>query len=360
MRFLRKKRPASATPKSFWQEWLHPIAFAVVVATLVRGLFMGAFAIPTGSMEGSLLVGDRIYVSKIHYGARLPQTPLQLPLIHQTIPGTEISSYLDGIQWPYVRLPGLGEVERGEVVVFNYPPEWDRPVDMKTFYVKRCVALPGDTLQIINKQLWVNGQRQPLPPEGQTSYRVRTRQTVHPRVWQQHEVSDIRPTTDGYHIFTQPTTAQALQKLPFIDEVQEITYPPSAASPALYPEELSLPWTPDFYGPVYLPRTGDRIVMNEFNTALYGPAIVHYEKVGATLVDRQLRMGGKNVTTYTFQQDYYFMMGDNRHNSADSRMWGFVPEDHIAGKPLFVWFSLDEQADWWDKVRWDRLLMPIE
>ena len=359
MRFSRKKGPAS-TPKSFWREWFHHIAFAVVVATLVRGLFMGAFAIPTGSMEGSLLVGDRIYVSKIHYGARLPQTPLQLPLMHQTIPGTEISSYLDWIQLSYWRLPGLGEVERGDAVVFNYPPEWDRPADMKTFYVKRCVALPGDTLQIIGKQLLINGQLQSLPPESQTSYQVRTPQTVHPRVWQQHKVSDVYPTADGYRIFAQPETARALQQRPFVEDVQEVTYPPGTALSPLYPTGLDLPWTTDFYGPIYLPRAGDRIVLDEFNTAFYGPAIVHYEGVDATLTGRQLRINGEEAVTYTFRQKYYFMMGDNRHNSADSRMWGLVPEDHIAGKPLFVWFSLDEQADWLDKVRWDRLFMAIE
>ena len=358
MRFLsRKTQPAA--PKSFWQEWLSAIVFAVVVATLVRGLFMGAFAIPTGSMEGSLLVGDRIYVSKIHYGARLPNTPLQLPLVHQTIPGTDIPSYLDWIQLPYLRLPGLGEVQRGDAVVFNFPPEWDRPVDMKTFYVKRCVAIPGDTLQIVNKELLINGDRQGLPPAAQTSYFVRTSQTIRARVWRKHHIADASPVTGGYHIFAQPEVARMLQQLPFVDEVNEITYSPRAGS-SLYPAGSSLPWTQDFYGPIYLPRAGDRIVLNELNTVLYGPAIVHYEQANATLIDNQLLIDGKVADTYTFRQSYYFMMGDNRHNSLDSRMWGFVPEDHIVGKPLFVWFSLDEQAGLLDKVRWDRLFMPVE
>ena len=359
MRFLRKKTP-SAAPKSFWQEWLRSIVFAVVVATLVRGLFMGAFAIPTGSMEGSLLVGDRIAVSKIHYGARLPHTPLQLPLIHQTLPGTNIPSYLDWVQLPSFRLPGLGEVQRGDAVVFNYPPEWDHPADMKTFYVKRCVALPGDTLRVVNKQVLVNGDRQPLPPEGQTGYFVKSSQTIHARVWRKHQVVDVFPATGGYHIFTRPETAQQLRRLPFIDGVDEITYRPGAAGSSLYPVGHPSSWTQDFYGPVYLPQAGDKVVLNEFNTAFYGPAIVHYEAVDATLANHQLLIGGKAVDTYTFRQGYYFMMGDNRHNSLDSRMWGLVPEDHIVGKPLFVLFSLDERADLPDKMRWDRLFMPIE
>ena len=361
MKFLRKK-PQSAAPKSFWREWLHHIVFAVVVATLFRGLLIEAFAIPTGSMENSLLVGDRLFVSKVHYGARLPKTPLQLPLMHQTILGTEIPSYLDWIELPYYRLPGLREVQRGEPVVFNYPPEWDKPTDQKKFYVKRCVAIPGDTLQITNKQLFVNGEKQPLPPESQTSYLVQTRQTIHPRIWHQHQVVDVFPTAEGYRIFTKPETAQALQQLPFIDEVREVTYAPGMARSDLYPNgtALGLNWTQDFYGPVYLPRAEDTIVLNAFNTALYGPAIVHYEGVSATLTNNQLLIDGKTVDSYTFRQGYYFMMGDNRHNSLDSRMWGFVPEDHIVGKPLFVWFSLNEQAGLWDKIRWNRLFMPIE
>ena len=361
MKFLRKK-PKSTAPKSFWREWLHSIVFAVVVATLVRGLFIEAFAIPTGSMENSLLVGDRLFVSKVHYGARLPKTPLQLPLMHQTLLGTKIPSYLAWIQLPYFRLPGLREVERGEPVVFNYPPEWDRPTDQKTFYVKRCVAIPGDTLQITDKQLFINGDKQPLPAEGQTSYSVQTRQSVHPRIWRQHQIVDVFPTSEGYQIFTKPETAQALRALPFISGVREITYHPGTTRSTLYPaaKAAALRWTQDFYGPVYLPRTGDKIVLDAFNTALYGPAIVHYEAVGATLADSTLLIDGKSVDTYTFRQGYYFMMGDNRHNSLDSRMWGFVPEDHIVGKPLFVWFSLDEQAGLLEKFRWNRLFMPIE
>ena len=358
MKFLRRK-PHPNSPKSVLREWLNAIVFAVVVATLFRGLFMGAFAIPTGSMENSLLVGDRLVVSKIHYGARLPETPLQLPLMHQTILGTQIPSYLDWIQLPYFRLPGLGEVQRGEPVVFNYPPEWEHPTDMKTFYVKRCVAIPGDTLQIVNKQLFINGEKQPRPPRSQTSYRVLTEQTIHERVWRQHGITDVFSTTEGYRIFAEPETARALQALPFVNEVQEITYYPGTARSELYPS-ADLNWTQDFYGPVYLPRAGDRIELNAFNTTLYGPAIVHYEGGDATLTDGQLLINGKVANSYTFRQGYYFMMGDNRHNSLDSRMWGFVPEDHIAGKPLFVWFSLDEQAELLDKMRWDRLLMPIE
>ena len=359
MKFLRRK--PSPISKPVWKEWLHHIAFAVVVATLVRGLLISAYAVPTGSMEGTVRVGDRMVVSKFHYGARTPETLLQLPLMHQTILGTDIPSYLDWIQLPYFRLPGLGAVERGEPVVFHYPPEWDRPTDMKTFYVKRCVALPGDTLQLINQQVLINGDPQPQPIHYQTSYHLRTRQTIQPRVWQQHDVVDVFPTAEGYYLHAKPETATRLGRLPFVESIEPIVYTPGASQAPLYPESASSDWswTQDFYGPVYLPRAGDQIKLNPHNTALYGPAIVHYEKVGATLIDDQLRIDGQVASQYTFRQDYYFMIGDNRHNSLDSRFWGLVPEDHIVGKPLLVWFSTDEQGDWWNKIRWNRLLMPI-
>ena len=361
MKFFRRK-PRTTAPQSAAREWLNSIVFAVVVATLFRGLLMEAYAIPTGSMENTMLVGDRLFVSKLHYGTRLPKTPLQLPLMHQTIWGTDIPSYLDWIQLPYFRLPGLGEVQRGESVVFNYPPEGDRPTDMKTFYVKRCVAVPGDSLQIIDKQLLINGEAQPLPARSQTSYLVRTKQTVHERIWRQHRVVDVFPTTGGYQIFTEPATAQALQALPFVDDVQEITYEPGTARSSMYPSDSKLTqhWTPDFYGPLYLPRAGDRISLDPLNVALYGPVIVHYEGVNATQVNGQLLIDGQVTDSYVFRQGYYFMMGDNRHNSLDSRMWGLVPEDHIVGKPLFVWFSTDPDAGLLDKVRWERLFRPIE
>ncbi len=358
---MKLKKSSAPSNQPVWKEWLNAIVFAVVVATLVRGLLISAYAVPTGSMEGTVLVGDRMLVSKLHYGPRTPETLLQLPLMHQTILGTDIPSYLDWIQLPYFRLPGLREVERGEPVVFHYPPEWGRPTDMKTFYIKRCVALPGDTLQLIDQQVLVNGKPQPQPAHGQTGYQLRTHQTIQPRVWRQHGVTDAYPTTEGYYLNTKPATAAALAKLPFVEAIAPVTYAPGTSS-AVYPDGAAShwSWTQDFYGPVYLPQAGDRIELNQHNTSLYGPAIVHYEKVGATLADNQLRIRGKAVDQYTFRQNYYFMMGDNRHNSLDSRFWGLVPEDHIVGKPLLVWFSTDEQGEWWNKIRWNRTLTPIQ
>ncbi len=352
-------QPQPSGFRKFTKEWLSAIVFAVVVASLVRGLFMQAFAIPTGSMENSLLVGDQLFVSKVHYGAKLPETLLQIPLMHQTMPGTDIPAYLDWVQLPKYRLPGFTQVQHNDPVVFNYPPEWDRPVDMKTFYVKRCVGLPGDTLQIVNKQIMINGQALALPENAQTSYFAATDQQIHPRIFRKLNIDDYRQVPGGYKINMEAYQVADMQKLDFIQSVEEITYEPGSMGNAVYPHDASLNWTTDFYGPVYLPKAGATIPINPYNIRLYGSAIIHYEPVNATIKDDKLLIDGKEQTQYTFQQDYYFMMGDNRHNSEDSRFWGFVPGDHIVGKPLFVYFSTDKDADLLHTIRWNRFFTAI-
>ncbi|MEM9671114.1 MAG: signal peptidase I [Bacteroidota bacterium] len=358
MKFFTKK-PKPATPKPVWKEWLHSIVFAVIAASLIRSLFMEAFAIPTSSMENSLLVGDYLFVSKLHYGATTPRTPLQLPLIHQNLPGTEIPEYLSWIQLPYYRLPGFSEFKRNEEVVFHYPPEWDRPVDMKTFYVKRCVALPGDSLKIQAGEVLVNGELLAKPLHGQTSYWVQTSQTIHPRVFRRLGIDEYYRSSEGYQINAESEAAAQLAKMPFVQAVEEIIHEPGEMRSQLYPQQGSNDWTIDHYGPIYLPKAGDRIEMTPENLALYSTAIVHYENVGAELVNDKLVINGHQVEEYEFQQGYYFMVGDNRHNSLDSRFWGFVPEDHIVGKPVLVWFSYDKTASWLQKIRWSRLFTLI-
>lgn len=358
MKFFAKKSEPAA-PKPVWKEWFHSIVFAVIAASLLRSLFMEAFAIPTSSMENSLLVGDYLFVSKLHYGATTPRTPLQLPLIHQNLPGTKIPEYLDWIQLPYYRLPGFSELKRNEEVVFHYPPEWDRPVDMKTFYVKRCVALPGDSLEFRAGEVLVNEKLLAKPKHGQTSYWVQTDQTVHPRVFRRLGIDEYYQGSGGYQINAEREVADKLEKMSFVQAVKEIIHKPGEMGSQLYPPQESKDWTIDYYGPIYLPKAGDRIKMTPENLALYGTAIVHYENVDAELIDGKLVINGQPVDEYEFQQGYYFMVGDNRHNSLDSRFWGFVPEDHIVGKPVLVWFSYDKNADWLDRIRWRRLFTLI-
>lgn len=354
--FAKKSKPRT---KPVWKEWFHSIVFAVIAASLLRSLFMEAFAIPTSSMENSLLVGDYLFVSKLHYGATTPRTPLQLPLIHQNLPGTKIPEYLDWIQLLYYRLPGFSELKRNEEVVFHYPPEWDRPVDMKTFYVKRCVALPGDSLEIRAGEILVNEKLLAKPKHGQTSYWVQTDQTIRPRVFRRLGIDEYYQSSGGYHINAELEAANKLEKMPFVQAVKEIIHEPGEMGSQLYPPQESKDWTIDYYGPIYLPKAGDRIEMTPENLALYGLAIIHYENTDAELVNGKLVVSGQQVDEYEFQQGYYFMAGDNRHNSLDSRFWGFVPEDHIVGKPVLVWFSYDKNADWLDRIRWRRLFTLI-
>ncbi len=361
---LFSTKPKSDKPKPVWKEWFNSIVFAVIAASLIRSLFMEAFAIPTSSMENSLLVGDYLFVSKLHYGATTPRTPLQVPLVHQYLPGTKIPEYLDWIQLPYYRLPGFREVERNEEIVFHYPPEWDRPVDMKTFYVKRCVGLPGDHLTIQNGEVIVKEEVLLKPEHSQTSYWVQCKQTIHPRVFRRLGIDEYYAGSGGYQVNAEKEVTQQLSDLPSVQKVEEIIYQLSRTGERLYPQrqhpqQESSDWTIDHYGPVYLPKADDRIELTKENLALYGPAIAHYEGVNADLIDDRLLIDSQEVKEYQFQQGYYFMMGDNRHNSLDSRFWGFVPEDHIVGKPVLVWFSYDKNADWLSRIRWGRLFTLI-
>ena len=368
--FLKRRREDTDTtstgdrpPKSKTREWVDAIVFAVIAATLIRWLFLEAFTIPTPSMENSLLVGDFLFVSKMHYGARTPKTPLQLPLTHQTLPGTNIPSYVDWIQLPQYRLPGFSEVERGDVVVFNFPTEFQYPVDLKTNYIKRCIGIPGDVIQVVDRQVYVNDQVFVDPPGVQYRYQVETSQNINPRVLAQYDIQlrDINRYANGYLIDCTPGTAEALAKLSFIQSVEPYIMPEGQAEPRIYPDASVFPWSADFFGPLQVPAEGQQMEMNKENIVKYEFIIKHYEGHDDMVVrDGKLYIEGQPVDTYTFQQDYYFMMGDNRHNSLDSRFWGFVPADHIVGKAFFIWLSIDSEASFFDKIRWSRLFRLIE
>jgi len=304
LQVLGIKKKKRQKPRSKAREWADAILFAVVAATIIRWLFLEAYTIPTPSMERSLLVGDFLFVSKVHYGARTPATPLQIPLTHQKIWGT---SYLDWIQLPQYRLPGISEVKRNDVVVFNWPVDFSYPVDLKTNYIKRCVGLPGDTLQIKDMVVYINGEAQPQPAGAQFRYYARTNQIINKRIWEKYRINEHHKVQGGYLVFTTPAIAKELEQLQFINSVEVIKEQPDYAD------------------------RGD-----------------------STLV-----IDGTPYTTYTFKQNYYFMMGDNRHNSLDSRFWGFVPHDHIVGKALFIWMSIDPQESLFRKIRWNRLFKGI-
>ncbi|MFY0653979.1 MAG: signal peptidase I [Cyclobacteriaceae bacterium] len=343
------------------REWFDAILFAVVAATLIRWAFMEAFTIPTPSMENSLLVGDFLFVSKINYGPRTPKTPLQIPLTHAKIWGTELPSYLDAIQLPQFRFPGFSDVERNDVVVFNYPPEFQHPVDLKTHYIKRCVAIPGDTLEVRDSQVYVNGEIGENPEDMQYGYQIATDQNINDRVFKKNGVWDKRKVTGGYFIHAKPEDAKKFESLDFVKEVVQFKEPETYVNFRIFPDANTCPWNADFYGPLVIPAEGMTIGVDSLSLAKYGSTIKNYEEHEEVKIeDNVLTIDGSAVSEYTFKQNYYFMMGDNRHNSEDSRFWGFVPENHVVGEAAFIWLSIDPNESFFSKIRWSRLFNGID
>jgi len=366
--FLKKKKPQSKLA-----EWRESIVFAVVVATLFRWSFVEAYVIPTPSMENSLLVGDYLFVSKFHYGTRTPRTPLQIPLTHQKIWGTEIPSYLDWIQLPSYRFPGISEVKREDVVVFNVPARSenegkDRPIDLKSFYVKRCVGLPGDVLKVKDRVLTVNGQPLRVREGMKFSHLVAAADEIHERNLRKLGLDPddyyyMGRTNKGEAVYRMFLTQQQLDEVkatPFIISVYDDYLTHDGPDAGIFPIAMNQSWNGDSYGPLVIPKEGMTIAVNDSTLARYGETIELYEHTQAKVSGNKLLVDGAEVKEYTFAQDYYFMMGDNRNNSKDSRYWGFVPADHILGKPLFVWMSLDNSADLFHKIRWKRIFTSIE
>lgn len=363
------KGKATALPKrkrTVSQEWFEAIVFAVFAATFIRWVFMEAYVIPTPSMERSLLVGDFLFVSKINYGPRTPKTPLQIPLTHAKIWGTEVPSYLDFIRLPQYRLPSLDKVERNDVVVFNYPPEFEHPKDLRTHYIKRCVAIPGDVIEIRRGQVYINGEKGKNPKLMQYRYFVATNQVIRPRVFNDHDITEFgvsrKPDgTKGYIVLTNDQTAKKLESLDFIDSVEPQFMAKEDVEPRIFPDARYYPWNADNYGPLDIPGRGKTIQVDEYSLAKYGSTIKNYEELDDVKIDvDKLYINGEEIDEYTFKKDYYFMMGDNRHNSEDSRYWGFVSEDFVVGEASFIWMSLDDNASFFNKIRWNRLFNGIE
>ncbi len=356
-------------PKSFLREWSDAIVFAVIVATLIRWSAVQAFVIPTPSMENSLLVGDFLFVSKFHYGPQTPMTPLQVPLTHQKIWGTNIPSYLSWIQLPTFRFPGISKIKKNDVVVFYAPPKRlneniDYPVDLKNNYVKRCVAVAGDTLSILNRDIVVNGEMLPNPPNMKFSYLVTARDEINKRNLKKMGLDGDDYSYLGrlslnevmYRMYLTREQIDVVKSAGFVRRVEEDNTRSDGPEVGIFPSLKYTSWNGDKYGPLIIPHAGMKIMINDSTLSFYGETIRLYDQNKDVKIENgKLFIDSKSVTEYTFHQNYYFMVGDNRHDSLDSRYWGFVPEDHIVGKALFIWLSLDEEADLLHKVRWDRL-----
>lgn len=362
---FKKKTETDKPKKSKKREWIDAVLFAVVASTIIRGLLFSAYAIPSGSMEGTQLTGDYLFVSKISYGPRMPFTPIQIPFTESTITKYGIKTYWDGIKLPYYRLPGLSEIKKGDIVVFNKPeeadPSYNRPVDVRTNLIKRCQATPGDILSIVNAQVYINGKAAPNAEKAQTSYTVVTdRNTINPDLFHDLNIEVLQQNDINAYVMIIPNAALAILKgYSFIKSVTPVITPAGMYDAAIFPHNEKFKWNEDNFGPLTLPKRGMTIPLNEANMILYRRAIELYENNKVELKGKDILINGKQASSYTFKMNYYWMMGDNRHNSLDSRFWGYVPEDHVVGKAMMTWLSIDSTQTFFHKVRWNRILKSI-
>ncbi len=386
--------------KTWLREWVDAIIFAVVAATIIRIFLIEAYTIPTSSMEKSLLVGDYLFVSKVSYGPRIPMTPLSFPFVHHTLPLTSNSkSYLEWIKVSYHRFPGLSKIKHNDAVVFNYPDgdtlslkfqsnisyhalarEYgrkrvlndkrnfgeitSRPVDKRENYIKRCIGLPGDTLQIIDQQVYLNGEKVKNPGELQYKYIIKTDGSrINPKVLDKLEITEGGSTSNRgeFIFFLSDDIIDKIKQLPNVKKVTKYLEPKGNRNKDLFPHDHNYIWNLDNFGPLYIPSAGDVISINKNNISLYKRIIKAYEGNDIVIKGDKIYINGKEADTYTIKMNYYWMMGDNRHNSADSRYWGFVPEDHVVGKAIFVWLSLKPNKSIINgKIRWNKMLRLVK
>lgn len=418
----------SLKPQSELGEWVSSITFAIIAATLVHTYFMQPFTIPTSSLEKSLLVGDYLFVSKFHYGARVPSTVIAAPMVHDSLPFTGTASYLKSPQFPYLRLPGLQKIKNNDIVCFNWPADslatmWGdtsgkftyKPVDKKTNYVKRCVGIAGDSLEIRDGYVYINGKKNVLPYRAkiQFYYTYESKNPIdasnYPKFlidkertgvyrilseyWDNEKVQEAIKTNGNLtkigqdSIFTEvagginPELAQRLkmtsvankininltleevsrlENYPLTISVKKINHAPDNA---IFPHVEKLQWSQDNFGPIYIPKAGVTVKLDKETLPFYEQIIKNYENNDLLVNGDEIFINGKKVDSYTFQQDYYWLLGDNRHNSLDARYWGYVPFDHVLGKPVMVWFSWDANAPSFGakikSIRWDRMFTTV-
>ncbi|WP_010180253.1 signal peptidase I [Aquimarina agarilytica] len=407
----------SLTPKTAAGEWVSSILFAVVAATIVHTYVMQPYNIPTSSLEKTLLIGDFLFVSKFHYGARAPMTAVSFPMVHDTIPVIKKRSYLKKPQIPYFRLPGFSKIKRSDIVVFSWPVDTvtqfftrngikvTKPIDKKSNYVKRCVGVPGDNLTIVDGKIFIDGKPLDLPEKAkpQYSYNVQTKKpnaTVSLKsFYERYDITDPVAFPNGLATRDRQTGPIALKyeqakafgiakfknlgttydisaltekeakrfaKRKDVASIERIISPKGEKEPKIFPNNGKLDWNKDQMGPIYIPEEGKSVNLTPENIDFYKRIIEVYEgkEMGienkVSLNGSQVLINNTPTTSYTFKQDYYWMMGDNRHNSEDSRYWGFVPENHVVGKPVFLFMSWDTNAKgFFNKIRWNRIMTTV-
>ncbi|RAR75563.1 signal peptidase I [Flavobacterium aciduliphilum] len=371
------ERSTKATTKT--GDTISSLLFAVIVATFVHTYFIQPFTIPTSSLEKSLLIGDFLFVSKFNYGARTPMTTVAAPMVHDTLPLIKTKSYLKWPQLPYFRLPGFEKIKKNDIVVFNWPgdtvvkffdkkgPRVDKPIDKKSNYVKRCVGTPGDSLQIKDGEIFVNGNKLILPERAKPQY-------SYIAIWDKKTPIDVDGLLQNLKItqadapfplnanrdsiYFPAVTAESAAKLKQVSGLTVSRFVNKKPDLAVFPH--CKPWNIDNYGPIYIPEEGKKVALNSVSLPLYKRIITEYEGNTLEVKEGVIYINGKKADSYTFKQNYYWMMGDNRHRSEDSRYWGFVPENHIVGKPVFIWMSWDSDGKGiLNKIRWERLFTTV-
>jgi signal peptidase I len=369
--FWKKKEKKKKKEKSEIKSWFNAILFAVVAATILRTFLIEAYTIPTSSMEKSLLIGDFLFVSKVSYGPRVPMTPIAFPLVHHTLPFTKKTpAYLKWIQLNYYRMKGLGNVERNDCVVFNYPADDalhpERPIDKKENYIKRCVGIPGDVIEIKNTDLYVNGEPQAITEKMRNQFRyfVKTDGTLFSeRTLNKYNIYEgqILSRNGDYELMLNDESLAAIKRFTYVKKVEKVVIDKGIKvnSPELIFPEDNFNWNLDNFGPIKIPQAGTQVEIDTKNIELYRRIIETYEKNKLEIIDGEIYINDNLASNYTFKMDYYWMMGDNRHNSLDSRYWGFVPEDHVVGKALFIWMSWDKNKKGINKIRWSRLFNAV-
>ncbi|MFY0604744.1 MAG: signal peptidase I [Flavobacteriaceae bacterium] len=419
-------------PRTPLGEWVSSIAFAIIAATMVHTYFMQPYTIPSSSLEKTLLVGDYLFVSKFHYGARVPMTTVAAPMLHDTLPIINKKSYLyeddmekkdnawiNKLQLPYMRLPGFQKIKRNDIVVFSWPADTvhqffktpdkriRKPIDKRSNYVKRCVGIPGDSLSVVGGYVYINGKKTELPDRaklqffytyesketnasipaflrynepGMGIYRIATKYWKDPRVQEAFKKEAYLVKISGDSLYTEVSgglsqelfdklgmslvrnkininmTQQEVERLQKYTNTISVKKLPYKASNDIFPQIKNNGWSQDNLGPIYIPEAGKTVEINTKTIPFYKKIIDEYEN-NELLVDGDvIYINGLKATSYTFKQDYYWMIGDNRNNSEDSRYWGFVPFNHVVGKPVMVWFSWDSKTS---SIRWDRMFTTV-